>query len=373
MLKNIACKTLLLISCSIFASESWVEFRGPNNGHANVKTLPLKWTKTENIKWRTEFEGKAWSSPIFYKEKLYLSNAVEKDGQVHLSAMCLDAQNGKLLWQKDLFTHKEPRIHSKNSHASPTPIIEADKLYIHFGYQGTACLDLTGKVIWKNKELFFEPMHGNGGSPAIIEDMMVFHCDGSKKPSIAALDKKTGKLRWRTFRNTEANRKFSFCTPMLIEESGRKLIISPASGAVFAYDLKGKEVWRFDYGQGYSVVPKPIYAHGLIYVSSGYDKPVAYCFSPKGTGNITKTNLKWSKDTRDAPRNSSMIIVGDELYMQSDRGTITCMDAKTGEIHYQQKRVIRTSSASPIYALERIYFTDESGKTAVIAPGKEYK
>ena len=156
MFKQLAIKTLLLFSCSLFAAESWIEFRGPKNGHADVKSLPLKWSKTENIKWRTEFEGKAWSSPIFYKEKLYLTNAVEKSDQVHLSALCIDAQSGKILWDKKLFSHKESRIHSKNSHASPTPIIEDNKLYVHFGYQGTACLDLNGSVVWTNKDLFFE-------------------------------------------------------------------------------------------------------------------------------------------------------------------------------------------------------------------------
>src|SRR5262249_29906080 len=141
-----------------------------------------------------------------------------------------------------------PPIHDKNSHASPTPVVHDGQLYVHFGHQGTACLDLAGKVQWRNRDLKYEPVHGNGGSPIVVDALLIFNCDGGDRAFIAALDRRTGRLRWKTDRGTGAPKKFSFGTPLLITVKGRKQVVSPGSGAVVAYDpATGREIWRVCY------------------------------------------------------------------------------------------------------------------------------
>ena len=236
-----------LFACqfSFGAVPDWPQFRGPTGqGHAEVVNAPLRWSASENVAWRTELKGAAWSSPVLVSGKLYLTNAVP-DGEDHsLRALCLDASDGKVLWDREIFRvdgGSAPKIHKKNSHASPTPMLDGEQLYVHFGHQGTACLDLNGKVKWK-KRIDYPPVHGCGSSATIEGDLLLFSADGARDPFLMALDKRTGKVRWKALRDADGKRKFSFCTPLVIEVDGKRQIISPASDYVFSYDLAGKTI-----------------------------------------------------------------------------------------------------------------------------------
>ena len=262
------------------------------------------------------------------------------------------------------------RIHRKNSHASPTPFLESDRLYVHFGNQGTACLDLNGKVIWK-KRFEYPPVHGSGCSPVIEGELLLFSADGARDPALYALDKKTGEVRWKADRDADASRKFSFCTPLVIEVKETRQIISPTSDFVFSYDLSGKQLWKLNYPGGYSVVPRPVFANGLVYVSSGYDRPIIHAIRPDGSGDVTKTHLAWKTD-KNAPRNSSVVVVGDLFFMAADNGVVSCLDARSGDLIWRE-RVSGSCSASLLHADGRIYLLDEQGKTFVFAAAAEYK
>jgi outer membrane protein assembly factor BamB len=366
-----------LVNLCLFAwglsAANWLEHRGPTGqGIAEkVGDLPLTWSTTENIAWKTPIEGKAWSTPLIKDGLIYMTNAIEhSESKVDFHVMCFALKDGSLIWDVKVFgTLNALQKHDKNSHASASPIIEDNRLYAHFGYQGMVCLDLEGKTIWKNRDYYYEPTHGNGGSPAIVEDMIVFTCDGETQAAVMALDKMTGKIKWKTHRQTEQSKKFSFGTPILIEVEGEKQIITQASGGLFAYDLQGKEIWKFLY-DGFSVVPKPMYAHGYLYFSSGYGRAKLYVIKPTGRGDLTETNLVYRHDS-EVPNNPSLLMLGDELYLHSDKGTISCLDAKTGTVHYSKRRLTKTASASPVFADNKIYFTDEKGKTVVLKPGKE--
>jgi len=352
----------------------WPEFRGSAQGHAMAKSLPLKWSATENVKWKLALPGSGWSSPALFQDRLYLTSAIPNDtGSQSLHAVCVDAKNGKILWSTEVFRPESlPNIHKKNSHASPTPLVEKDRVYVHFGHQGTACLDLKGKVIWKNDTIKYQPVHGSGGSPIVVNDILFFSCDGAKDPFMIALDKQSGSVRWKVARETVAKRTFSFSTATLITVNGQKQIISPGSGVVSALDPKdGKELWRSRYGEGYSVIPKPVFGHGMIYLSSSYDKPTAYAIRVDGKGDVTDTHIAWSLP-KGAPHTPSMLLVGEEIYMVSDAGIATCADAKTGTVHWQE-RVGGNYSASPVYAAGRIYFQNEQGMGVVIKPGKTFE
>jgi outer membrane protein assembly factor BamB len=225
-----------------------------------------------------------------------------------------------------------------------------------------------GSVVWKSTENPYTPVHGTGGSPVLVGDLLVFNADGSTDPSVIALDKKTGKTVWKVKRESPAQRKFSFSTPLVIEVAGEKQIITAGSGIVQALrPADGSVIWFATYDQGYSVVPRPLFAHGMIFLSTGYDKPVALAIKADGKGDVTATHIVWQADKR-VPHNPSMLVIGDDLYMIDDKGMISCRNAKTGEVYYEE-RALGPCSASLLYGDGRIYAIDELGKSAVVKPG----
>lgn len=361
------------------AEQLWPEFRGPTSqGHSVAHGLPTEWSPEKNIVWRAELPGHAWSSPVVANGKVILTNAIpladgdERKG-VSLRVFTIDAATGRTGWDTEIFQVTDEaalKMHRKNSQASPSVIFDAGRIYAHFGHHGTACLDEAGGIVWTNREHSLKSKHGTGGSPVIVDDLLVFDNDSDDTPGVVALDKATGKTRWRVARPaTEAKSKFSFCTPLVIEVKGQKQVISPGSGMVQALRPKdGGEIWHVLYASGYSVVPRPVYAHGMVFLSSGFNKAVGYAIKADGQGDVTGTHVAWTTD-KHVPLNPSMLVIGDELYMLDDGGYLSCLDAHSGALHYQE-RLIGPSSASLLFGDGHIYATDELGKTAVVAPGK---
>ncbi len=377
---KISALLLALLATAISAAAAdpdWPQFRGPGGqGISEATGVPIEWSDSKNVAWKVEVPGKGWSSPVLARGRLYLTTAVgDNTAGITLHALCLDAADGHTLWDAEIF-QPEPAsaaaMHRKNSLASGTPIVTADRLYVHFGHMGTAALDLAGKVIWRQTDLKYAPVHGNGGSPILVEGALVFSCDGAKDPFVVSLDAGTGAVRWKTPRNTTAQKPFSFSTPLAIHVSGATQIISPGSGFVGSYDPRdGREIWRVSYGEGYSVIPRPVFAHGLLFVSSSFNKPVLLAIRPAGAkGDATETNVAWTV-AKGAPHSASMLALGDELYFVSDAGIATCADARTGEVRWSE-RLGGGFSASPVAAEGRIYFQNETGTTYVLKAGKTY-
>ena len=367
----------LMIASPSIASE-WTQFRGPTgDGVSQARGVPIHWSATERVVWKQAIPGGGWSSPVLWRGRLYLTTAVGADtDSVSLRAMCLDAGDGRTVWDVEVFhpelsTAKE--VHTKNSLASPTPIIDADRLYVHFGHMGTAALDLEGNVLWRQTSVNYRPRHGNGGSPALAGDALVFSCDGIEDPFIVALDRTTGEVLWKTQRNTSAQKTFSFSTPTVIDVDGAPQIVSTGSGLLGAYDPQdGREIWRILFKEGYSVVPRPVFAHGLVYFSSGFDRPNLMAIDPKGAlGEATATHVVWSHD-RGAPLTPSVLVLGDELYFVSDNGVATCLDARTGKMHWTE-RLGGDFSASPVSAEGQLYFQNEAGVTFVVKADTTYE
>ena len=290
-----------------------------------------------------------------------------------LHALSLDESSGKILWDTQVFGDRQAsHIHTKNSHASPTPLVSDGRVYVHFGHQGTACLDLEGTVLWRNTSLAYSPVHGSGGSPILAGDALVFSCDGASDPFVVALDRNTGKVLWQTRRTTTAKKTFSFSTPLLITVNGQQQVISSGSGMVGAFDPKtGREIWRVRYGEGYSVIPRPVFGHGLLFIATGFDQPTVMAIRPDGQGDVTETHVAWTLK-KSAPNTPSPVLVGEELYMVSDGGIASCVDAKTGRVHWQE-RIDGNYSASPIYADGRIYFQNEEGTGVVVKASREFQ
>lgn len=358
------------------AAPDWPQFRGPTgDGQSTAKNVPTRWSPTENVAWKVSVPGRGWSSPVLVGKRLVLTSAVTRSdsSDLQLSALCLDADTGKLLWQTPVFTQggEAPAPHRKNSHASPTPLIEDGRIYVHFGHMGTAALDLEGKVLWRNDTLKYAPVHGNGGTPILVNGDLIFSCDGGTDPFVVALKASDGSVRWKVDRHSTFPRTFSFATAAYTEFKGRKQIISPASGFVASYDPKdGKELWRARYG-GWSVIAKPVFLDDLTFISTGYEAPTVIAVRMDGTGDVTDSHIAWTL-RRGAPNTPSFLILGQELYLLADNGVLSCVDAKTGTAHYQE-RACGQSSASPVFADGRIYLLDEQGLGVVVAPGKEFK
>ena len=377
---RLMCVSAMLFSAGpdfVAVAADWTEFRGPTGqGHAEISDLPVTWSETQNIAWKIAPSGVGWSSPVVADHRIYLTTAVAAgDGKTaSLRAVCFNADNGENIWDVEVFRQEggKVEIHQKNSHASPTPILEGDRLYVHFGPHGTACLKTDGSVVWKNQELVYAPQHGNGGSPAITGDVMVICCDGKDHRFVVGLDKGTGDEIWKTPRELEPSRGFSFSTPMILEAGGRLQAVCPGSGGVWSYDPRtGEQLWRVTYGEGYSVVPRPVVGHGLVYVCSGFGDGQLFAIDPTGSGDVTESHVKW-KVKKGVPKSPSVLLVGNELYMVDDIGVASCLDAVNGDLHWQQ-RLTGKFSASPTFANDVIYFQNETGVTTVVKPGTEYQ
>jgi outer membrane protein assembly factor BamB len=356
------------------ASADWPEFRGDSqNGTIPDRPLPLKWSESENVRWYQPTKGLGWSSPIIVGEKIFLTTAVSPDGSDDsslggpklLQLVCLDAATGKNVFEKTIFdqTADAPTIHNKNSHASPTPLHHKGKLYLHFGHQGTACTDLKGELIWENRDHIYPPTHGNGGSPIVVDDMLIVTCDGGSQPYTLALDLQTGQERWKTPRGISADRPFSFCTPQKIVVNGQTQIVSPGSDIVQSLNPKdGEVIWYANYS-GFSVVPRPVFHEGLVFLSTGFMRPNLLAIDPTGKGDVTKSHIKWSYKGS-VPNTPSFVPYGDQIILVSDEGVAAGVDVKTGK-EVWKKRIGGNFSASVIVVGNKLFLQSEGGESIV--------
>lgn len=355
-------------------SASWPQFRGPTaDGHAQAADLPLRWSEKKNVRWKTPISGLGWSSPVIKGDRLWLTTALDEGRS--LRAMCLNVETGVVLHDVEVFRIDQPgKIHPKNSHATPTPILTDQHIFVHFGAHGTACLDQQGNVVWKRSISYYHH-HGPSASPVLVADKLIIPCDGFTGPFyddltrvgvaspqfVIALDAKSGEILWTTPRDGN----HSYATPLIIEVNGTTQIVSPGGKHVAAYDPDtGREVWRCDYGDGYSVVPQPVFGNGLVYVCTGYDAPSLLAIRPDGTGNVTETHVAW-RARQGVPLNPSPLLVDKKLYLVSDAGVMSCLDATTGKLHWKG-RLGGNFSASPILVGKHIYACSELGVTHVI-------
>ncbi len=367
---------VLSLPLALSAAEQWPQFRGPaGNGHATGTQLPETWSESEHVAWKTPIEGRGWSSPVVWDEQVWLTSAT-LDGHA-LYVICVDLASGKIIHNRKLFDVEEPQdIHLTNSHASPTPVIEQGRVYVHFGSYGTACLDTSnGNVIWQRRDFPCNHWRGAGSSPILFEDLLIVHFDGYDYQYVVALDKNSGRTRWKVdraidYQTDDGDFKKAFCTPTVIDVDGQLQLISPAAKAAIAYEpLTGKEIWRMHY-PNHSATARPLFGHGLVYINSGFSTAQLYAVRPNAHGDVTDTNVVWTTKQSIGSK-PSHLLVDDLLYVIHDQGTATCLEAKSGEVVWK-KRIGGNFSASPVFGDGKIYFTNEAGVTTVIQPGREY-
>ncbi|MGI8981387.1 MAG: PQQ-binding-like beta-propeller repeat protein [Pirellulaceae bacterium] len=369
---------LVAVVSSAGAGENWPDFRGPAmDGHSDAKELPLEWSEQKNVRWKTAIAGRGWSTPVIWGEQIWLTTATS-DGK-ELYALCVDKASGAVAQRIKVFEVAKPEpVNATNSYASPSPVIEAGKVYVHFGTYGTAAVNTeTGSIIWKRTDLQLDHKEGPGSSPVLFENSLILSCDGADVQYMIALDTANGETKWKTKRSVNfgffpGDFRKAYSTPLVAQVDGKPQLITTAAQSAYGYDVEsGKELWRFGYG-GFSNASRPVVGQGMMFLNSGYMKP--QLFGVKlggGGGNITESNFVW-KQTSSAPNKPSPLLIDDLFYMISDGGVASCLDTKTGEPVWT-KRLSGNFSASPIYAAGRIYVSDQDGKTFVFKPGRQYQ
>ena len=377
------CRTLallgLLAGAAIAADtgENWPQFRGPHaDGSTGATGLPLTFGDTDHVMWQTPVHGKAWSSPVVWDRQIWMTTAT-KDG-CELGAVCVDAESGKIVHDVVVLRVDKPLFcHPMNSYGTPTPVIEPGRVYLHFGRYGTACLDTaTAKTLWTRQDLLCDHFRGPASSPILFGNLLVLTYDGVDVQFVAALDKATGKTVWKKDRNIqydteETDYHKGYSTPALISVAGQTQLVSPSAGATIAYaPLTGEELWRVRSG-GMNAAALPLYGNGLVYVTTAAGGFQLFAVRPDGHGDVTDTHVVWKCD-KNAPSRPSQILLGERLFMISDKGAISCLNAKSGEIVWQ-KRLGGAYSASPLLADGHIYFFGEAGEVPVIAATDAYK
>ncbi len=382
------------------AGAEWPQWRGPDGqGHAAAAhDLPVVWSEQEQVRWRTDIPGRAWSSPVVEGSLIWLTTATdvptaeaERDkrlvgntnsqplhvaDRVSLRAIGIERQSGKRVHDIELLVVEQPQpIHTLNSYASPTPVIEEGQLYCHFGTYGTVRLDThTGRVVWTNRDLQLQHENGPGSSPVLWGDFLIMHCDGSDQQYIAALHKHSGELAWKTPRSgamdPNPQYKKAYGTPLIVNVDGRDLVCSTASNWLYAYDpANGQELWKLPYGAlGFSIVSRPVAQDGMLYFSTCFVRAEFLAVRLQGPRG---PEIVW-RSQRQIPQMPSPLLVDGLLYLFNDKGIATCLDAKTGDVVWTE-RLGGNFSSSPLYADGRIYVGNREGVTFVLAPGREFQ
>ncbi len=368
---------------AISQDNNWTHYRGSNlDGISNVENVPIKWEGDSNIVWKTDIHGKGWSSPIVFDDQIWLTTATEEGDELY--AICLDFKTGEVLMDINVFSPDSVyRKHAVNSYATPTPCIEKDFVYIHFGRYGTTCLNTAdGSTVWKRTDLECEHIQGPGSSPIIYKELLILHLEGIDVQYIIALDKSNGKTVWRTERPKkiydplEPIGKKAYITPLIVNVDGKDQLISNGAAVCIAYEPDtGKEIWRFVKGVD-STIAMPFSEDGIVYFYTGFNVPdegskyaELIAVDPTGHGDVGLTNILWRIETPVLQLLTPVIKDG-LIYTIDSKSRMMCIDAKTGQTLWSE-RVKGKYNSSPVYASGHLYFSSTRGDVIVIKEGRE--
>ena len=352
-------------------AERWPEFRGPTGqGHSTERDVPLEWSESRNVLWKTPVQGRGWSSPVVERDRVWLTTAVSGRGGTSLRVMAYDVETGREVVNVEVFHLRESDLlNPKNSHASPTAIVEGDRVYVHFGAAGTAALTIVRRDCLEDAVVLSVPARQWWVAGAVqgFADRQL-----RRKRRGVCHRARQGDRQDSMEEEPAVSVRPGVSSPLVIRVGERDEVVSVGAYRAAAYDpASGEEIWRVSYDDGFSNVPRPVYGHGLVYIATGFQQPSLLAVRADGKGDVTRTHVAW-KVSRGAPYTPSPLLVGDELYVVSDLGIVSCLDAVTGALHWQQ-RIGGNHSASPVLAAGRIYFLSEEGVTTVIAPGRTFQ
>lgn len=347
----------------------WPHWRGPRQGLADGD-YPDTWSPTQNVLWKVPVPGQGNSSPIIWKDRLFLT-AHQSQGKTRL-VLCFDRNHGKLLWECPVPRHLVESAYGKNGWASGTPTTDGQYIWAYFGTGGLFCCDFDGKQVWHVPFPKMDALHGMACSPLLYKDKIIVFQEHNPGGFIAAFDKLTGKELWKTRRKETV----SWGSPIAISVDGKDQIIVSSSMRVYAYEPeKGAEIWRCE-GNLFEVIPTPVVAHDLLFCCSGRAGPTLAIRPLGARGDITKTNLAW-KTIKGSPFVPSPLVYGDYLYTINDMASVVnCFDARTGKSLWRERcgePVNEGFSSSPIGVGGKVFFTNDQGETFVLENGPQFK
>lgn len=391
-MKHLALLAMLLTAVLCAHAENWPRFRGPNGqGHSAEVVVPMSWSATNGVAWKTAIPGDGWSSPVVWDGKVFLTSATDNGTKCHV--FCVEAQSGKILWDKTALEQQPRRKENKNSFATPTPVTDGRHVFAVFGDGSVVALTMSGEIVWTNREVAFYSRHGLGASPILYGDLLIMSYDGSNpvtaagnwpkvddneklgwqipwdKSFLAALDTKTGKRVWTGKRGQS---RIAHVTSFIANVDGQDQIISGAGDRLQGFNPKsGELIWSI-YAQGEGVTPSPVLGDGVVFASSGFEKTTLRAVRLGGAkGDVTQSHIAWEQK-KGVPTQPSPIYVKPYLYAITDGGVASCYSPTNGEIVWQE-RIGGNFSASPVLAGGNIYFLSEAGETTVIAAGPQFK
>jgi hypothetical protein len=370
---------VLLLCAPAAAPEDWPQFRGAHQGVSLETGLPLQWTAGSGVAWKTTLPGPGHSSPIVWGDRIFLT-AFEPKGALdnliwwrsgRLLVLSLDRASGRILWQREVPVERIEELHSTNAPASPTPVTDGQRVYVHFGSVGLLAFDFEGRKLWQKPIGPFPNDWGSASSPILYGDLLLLNCDTDAEDFLLAVDKASGQTVWKTPRSDVAR---SWATPLVWSGNGSDQIVISGSGRVKGYDTRdGRELWVVD-GLTTWVTPTPVAAHGLLFVASnGPGGNVVMAIKPGGHGNVTTSHVAWRYD-RSAPYSSSPLVLGDNLYVVKNGGVMTCLDARSGREIWQERLAARGAYyASLVGGDGRVYALSEEGEATVLEGGSHFK
>ncbi|TWT81236.1 outer membrane biogenesis protein BamB [Planctomycetes bacterium CA13] len=376
MLPRVCLIAVILVgsfSASFADNATWPEFRGPHgDGMAAKAKLPTK-IDDSVVRWKTPIHGKGWSSPVVWNDQIWLTTATE-DGK-QMSLLCIDRESGKILHDIVLIENEEPSYcHPMNSYATPTPVLEDGRVYVHFGRYLTACLDTSdAKVIWERRGFECDHYRGPASSPILFDGKLFVAYDGIDVQYVVAFDAKTGQTVWQKKRDIDygtdvGDQMKAYGTAEVIRVDGRDLLVYPSAVATIAYDPRtGDKIWTVYHG-GMNASARPIHVNGMVLITNGSGGMIAV--RPNGSGDITRSHIAWS-NKQNVAKKSSPIVLSDLMFMVSDEGILTCRELETGDIVWK-KRLKGTFAASPIYADGQLVFCSIEGGILTLEPGRKY-
>ena len=386
--------TSLVVCLTSFSAsaENWPRFRGPGGqGHSTETQVPLHWSKSENLAWRTEIPGLGWSSPVVWGNRVVVTSTTDEDRSCRV--ICLDSNSGEILWNVEALRQKPQRKEGRNSYATPTPVVSDTGVYVVFGNGSVVGLDWAGEVRWVNQEVDFYSRHGLGASPLLVGDLLIMPYDGSqrvdvagswpnnppeekigwqvpwKKARIMALNIHDGRVDWKVGRGFS---RIAHVTPNVAEVDGRLQLLSAAGDVIQGFDpTDGQMIWKV-YSQGEGVTPSFAFGDGLMFTSSGFEKTTLRTVRLGGAaGDVTETHIAW-ENRKGVPTESSLLYVSPYLFAVTNGGGVTCYQGTTGEIRWQE-RIGGKHSASPVHADGRLYFLAGDGTSTILRAGGRFE
>ena len=369
--------TISVAVCVPVNAENWTRFRGSNGqGISSETNLPVEWSASENVVWKTSIPGDGWSSPIVYADHVFLTTATDEGKSCRV--ICVNRDGGDIAWDKEVHRQETGAKRAQNSYATPTPVTDGKQVYAVFADGTVVAVGLNGELAWKNSDIKFHSLHGLGASPVLAGDQVIMPFDGNSpadrkigwkvawdKAVVLALDAATGDVRWKGKRGKS---RVGHVSPILVDDGAQ--VVTAAGDCVQGHDVKsGERIWTI-FSQGEGVTPSPAIGEKMIFTSSGFEEPTIRAIRMGGKGDVTETHIAWEQK-KGVPAIPSLLYVSPYLYTITRDNILHCVEASSGNIVWV-KRLQGTYWASPVFADGRIYILSEEGVTLVLRPGPKY-